>query len=383
MITNLNKKLIIGITAPQSTMLLEGQLSYFRRRGYQVFLMAPLAAQTLAVCEKEDAILLPISIRREISPFRDFKSFLQIYKYLLQIKPDIVNFGTPKISLLGLIAAKLMGIKKRIYTCRGFRFEHEKGILKSILVSMEKIAAKSSTKVLCISKSVQELGLQYKLFSLEKSLVIHKGSSNGIDLNLYNKSSLNQAKLDLLRKKHALDSKFIFGFLGRIVERKGFKELIEAFDKLYQQDKNIKLLVIGPPLYDQIDYETIAKADKHPGIEMIGRVEYEETPYYYSLMDIFVLPAWWEGFGNVLIQAAALGIPIISTLSTGCKDAVSDGFNGVLIPAKKVDILFETMKKLKNDPNLLKYFSTNGKEWAKNFKSEIIWEGLNNIYCEK
>src|SRR5690606_10848423 len=128
---------------------------------------------------------------------------------------DIINFGTPKISLLGILAAKLLNIKKRVYTCRGFRFEHEKGFFKNILINMEKITAWSSSKVLCISESVRELGIQHEIFSLEKSLVIHKGSSNGIDLKLYNKKNLDPAILKSIRSKYASDDKFIFGFLGR------------------------------------------------------------------------------------------------------------------------------------------------------------------------
>lgn len=376
------KKLIIGITAPQSTMLLEGQLKYFVDKGYKVYLLAPKSEQTIDICEKEGATLLPISIEREISPLKDLQSLFQIIKTLRKVKPDIVNFGTPKVSLLGMIAAKLTGVKKRIYTCRGFRFEHEKGSLKTILIRMERITSRCATRVLCISSSVRKLGMEHKIFSSTKSTIIHKGSSNGIDLNLYNKENLNQKKLQELQLKYASDNKFIFGFLGRIVERKGFKELIEAFDKLYQEDKNIKLLVVGPPFFDQISRETIEIASSHPGIEMVGRVDYEETVYYYSLMDLFVLPAYWEGFGNVLVQAAALEIPILSTRVTGCKDAVSDGFNGMLIEAKNADVLYKSMKTLKNSPELLETYASNGRKWAEHFHPEIIWQGLQKLYLE-
>lgn len=375
-----NKKLVVGITAPQSIVLMNGQLKYFSEIGYDVYLLAPKNEHTVAFCEKEKATLLPISIKREISPVQDFRSLIQIINIFRKVKPDIINLGTPKVSLLGMLAGRFTRVKKRIYTCRGFRFEHENGLFKKTLIFMEKITAANAHKVLCISQSVRDLGIENNIFSEEKSTVIHKGSSNGIDLRLFNPDNLNPLKLKDLKQKHNPDNKFIFGFLGRIVERKGFRELIEVFDRIYQNDKNVKLLVVGKPYYDQIDKEVIENANAHPGIDMVGLVSFEETPYYYRLMDMFVLPAYWEGFGNVLPQAAAMGLPIIATDVTGCKDAVSNNYNGILIKEKDVDVLYKTMSKLQQDSELRLKYSQNGLKWAKNFEPEIIWSGMEKLY---
>ena len=97
-------------------------------------------------------------------------------------------------------------------------------------------------------------------------------------------------------------------------------------------------------------------------------------------MDVFVLPAWWEGFGNVLVQAAAMGIPVISTTGTGTIDAVSDRFNGILIPVKDKKKLHEAMSKLAEDESLRQQFGANGLVWAKNFNREMIWQELHKIY---
>jgi glycosyltransferase involved in cell wall biosynthesis len=377
-----NKKLVIGITAPQSTMLLKGQLRYFVNKGYDVYLLAPKDKQTIDICNKEGGQLLPISIKRVISPLHDLRTLFQIVRVFNKIKPDIINLGTPKVSLLGMIAAKIIGIEKRVYTCRGFRFEHETGFLKYILVNAEKITASFSTKILCISPSVRQIGIKHKIFKHDKTTVINKGSSNGLDLSLFSRDDLDNIKLEGLKQTYELKDQFVFGFLGRIVERKGFKELIKAFDKIYQKEVNVRLLVVGRPYYDQIGRDIVDKANKHPGIAMTGLVDYEETPYYYSLMDVFVLPAYWEGFGNVLTQSAAMGLPIISTNVTGCKDAVSDGFNGTLIEEKNIGALYNTMLYFKNNSNLLRKYSENGLEWVKNFKPEIIWDGMAKLYKE-
>lgn len=377
------KKLVLGITAPQSSILLQGQLRYFVDKGYEVFLLAPKDAQTIALCQNEGATLLPIRIKCEISLFFDVLSFFQILSILKRVKPDIVNLGTPKISLLGLIAAKFVGIKTRIYTCRGFRFEHETGFFQHLLIFAEKRTASAATKVFSISESVKALGLENKIFSEDKTIVIHKGSSNGVDLTLFNQDSIDPKKLQDLKLILNLKDKFVFGYLGRIIKRKGFKELVHAFDRLYQQDKAVRLIVVGRPYYDQIDKETIAKATAHPGILMLGLIENTQTPYYYALMDVFVLPAYWEGFGNVLLEAAAMGIPTIATDVTGCKDAVVHKTTGELIAAKNANSLKQTMLKFQNNPQLREKYAKDALLWVQNFKPEIIWKGIEDIYTEK
>ena len=376
------KKLIIGITAEGSVNLLLGQLNYFHQKGYKTYLMSPLSDRSAAFCKNENCEHLIINIEREIAPANDLKTLLQIFKTFKKVKPDIVNFGTPKVSLLGLMAARILGVKKRIYTCRGFRFEHETGMKRKILIAMEKITAACAHEVICISPSVKELGIKNGIFSSEKVIVINKGSSNGVNLELFN--PLNQLYIDKKQdiiNKYELKDKFIYGFLGRLVDRKGINELYNVFCKIYEENQNTRLLLVGPFETDQIaDKNLLEKINKHPGIVNIGRVLQDEVPPYILALNVFVLPAWWEGFGNVLVQAAAMGIPTISTTGTGTCDAVEHNFNGFLIEPKAEDQLYEVMEKLYLQKDLAEQFGKNGLVWAKNFDREIIWKGLDTSY---
>jgi len=375
------KKLIIGITADVSVELLHGQLKYFAGKGYDVYLMAPGTERTRSFVEKEGATLLPISIERTISPLKDLKTLVQINGVLRKVKPDIVNFGTPKVSLLGMMAARITGVPFRIYTCRGFRFEHEAGKKRKFLIQLEKVTAKCAHKVICISNSVKDLGVSEGIFKAEKAVTIGRGSSNGINLDRFYPRHEEKEKLAALKEQYKLGESFVFGYVGRIVDRKGIKELYEAFDVFYKEDNSVKLLVVGSPYWDQIaDRGLIDRFNTHPAIIMAGTQPNEDVPYFLSLMDTFVLPAWWEGFGNVLIQAAAVGVPIISTDATGCKDAVSNGYNGKLVPPYNVNELVDAMRYFRNHPEEIKTMGENGIEWAGNFRSEAVWEGMHRIY---
>ncbi|WP_181368982.1 glycosyltransferase family 4 protein [Flavobacterium pallidum] len=377
----MKKKLIIGITAEPSVDLLNGQLDYFIKKGYEVYLMAPDAPRVTKFCAEENAPLLPIKIERTISPWKDLKSLFQIIGIFRKIKPDIVNLGTPKVSLVGMMAAKITGVPLRIYTCRGFRFEHEKGKMKSFLIFLEKIIASCSHKVICISNSVKDLGMKEGIFPDEKTVHIAKGSSNGINLTLFDPNAIDREKAAAAKQEYQLEGCFVFGYVGRIVDRKGIKELYHAFDKYYKENDKARLLMIGRPFWDQIaDPQLIEDYNNHPGIVMAGMKPQPEVPLYLSLMDVFVLPAWWEGFGNVLIQAAAMGVPIISTKATGCMDAVSDGFNGRLINPYSEGELVNMLRYFYQHQPEIKQMGINGIEWAKNFRPEIIWEGMDEIY---
>lgn len=373
------KKLIVGITIPGSIGLLRGQLNYFTTHGYDAYLLTQQDENSLAYCEREGCKALNITIAREISLKQDIITLFALIKLFHKERPDVVNLGTPKMGLLGMIAAWWCRVPNRIYTCRGFRYEHETGRLKKILMFSEWLSAACAQKIICISPSVKALGVKDGLFSEKKCVVINKGSSNGIDPKYFNQKNVDPTDTENLRIQYALDGMFVFGFLGRIIDRKGIMEMYEAFVKVYEKDNNTRLFVVGPWDDKQISDKTLFdKMSKHPGIVMPGRTD--DVPLYLSAMDVFVLPAWWEGFGNVVVQAADMGLPVIGSTGTGVCDAVCDGFNGINVRHNDVQHLYDTMIQLLTDKELREKFATNGPVWGQNFKQEIIWEGMDKLY---
>lgn len=378
----MKKKLVVGITTPGSVGLLEGQMRYFKHLGYEPYLMSPKGERAVEYCEREGCNLLEVSMKREISPLEDLRSLINVIRVLRKVKPDIVNFGTPKMGLLGMIGAKFCGVKRRIYTCRGFRFEPEKGLKRWILKRMEWFSGVYAHKIICISPSVKAMGIKNGLFKESKCVVINKGSSNGINLSKFDPEKVSSSDKRVLKKNLGLNNFFVYGFLGRLIDRKGISELYHAFCKVYENDKNSRLLIVGLFDFTQIADKTITdKIKVHEGIIWPGRTD--AVPLHFSVMDVFILPAWGEGFGNVLVQAAAMGIPVIASNGTGTRDAVADGYNGILVDPKSVDQLKQAMLDLKADPIKRETMGKNGIQWAKCFDSKIIWEGMNELYLGK
>jgi len=379
------KTLIVGITAAGSVGLIRGQCKYFSKLGYKVYLLAPRSEQTIRFCKEEGCRLLAVELKREINLAYDLISLIKIIYHFTRVRPNVVNLGTPKVSLLGMIAAWLCSVKMRVYTCRGLRYESESGPLRWLLVLFERVIAKISHKIICISYSVKELGIKDGIFDIKKAIVIGNGSSNGLDLTLFNTKKINHHSRNILKEALGITpGNFVFGFVGRICDRKGINELYEAFLMIEKEYSNVKLIMVGSVEYFQIrDKHLIEKYKSNANIVLTGKIDFNKVPLYMSIFDCFVLPTWAEGFGNVLVQAAALGIPVISNRVTGCKDAVKDGFNGVLIKEIKRPLeLKEAMVSLMKSPDERDRLGKNGRVWATNFDQEFIWNSLRAIYDE-
>jgi len=373
------KKLVIGITTSGSVNLLEGQLGYFTEKGYETYLLCPEDDRATKFCAIEGCKLLPVRISREISLANDFKSLLEIIKVFRKVQPDIINCGTPKMGLLGILAGRYCKVKYRIYTCRGLRYEFEKGIFRWILKRMEWLSGFFAHKIICISPSLRTRAVSDRIFDEKKCIVINKGSSNGINLKRFNISNVSSYSSLKHKNKLDLEGKFVYGFVGRMYDRKGISELYSAFCEIYKKDTDRVLLFVGPVEYSQIaDKRIIDKINRHKGIISVG--SQEDIPLFLSIMDVFLLPGWGEGFGNVLVQAAAMGVPVISTRATGTMDAVNDGFNGFLVEPRSVTQLIEKMDFLFENEETRIMMKNNGPLWAENFDNIVLWKAMEKIY---
>lgn len=369
------KRLILGVTIGGSSRLLDGQATYFRDLGYEVYLISQNHFKETLFCSREKITHLPVSIDNEINPLKDFYTLVQILVHFIKVKPDIVNLGTPKMGLLGMAASSMLGVRRRIYTCRGLRFETETGFKRKLLMQMEKWTVQMASQVIYVSPSLLEAAKKYGVTDLEKAVVIGNGSSNGVNIDNFSKDKIDTIKVRELKVKYALNNVLVIGFVGRVTEHKGAFELVEAFENIFKKHPNTRLIMMGhikcDPAFEQ-------RFRSHSGIIHIPFQD--DVPLYMSLFDIFVLPSWREGFPNVPIQAAAMGIPVIVSDATGCVDSVNATSTGTVFPTKNTEVLERSLLQYIEDENLRNQHGKAGQEWAASFKNEFIWNGIDKIY---
>jgi len=376
----MNKKIIHMVTVSNSIGLMKGQLNYLKKQGYEVIVVSSPGERLENIFNDEGVRGKSIPMSRTISPFNDLISLLRIITFFIQEKPDIVNAGTPKAGLLGMIAAWLIRTPFKVYTNRGLPFERSRGIKRKILKFTEKIACYCADKVICISPSVEKVLLKNNLTDKDKTVVFGLGSSNGLELSKYEHTDEIESTVKKIKKKYKLEDKFVIGNVGRINNFKGIIELVAAFENIQKNHKNIKLLLVGRmEEKDPIDPSTKYKILNNPDIIYVG-YQHNPVPFYFA-MDIFVFPTYMEGFGNTSIEAQATGIPVIATNATGVVDTIVDGKTGLLVNVKDVKSLACAIEKMLNNPLMIKNMGRIGKERVfNNFSNLYIWEHINELY---
>ncbi|KYP15117.1 glycosyltransferase family 4 protein [Flavihumibacter sp. CACIAM 22H1] len=375
----MKKKLVLGVTAGGSSKLLAGQAKYFIEKGYEVYLISEDHFKERLFCEREGCIHLPVKITKRINPIKDLASLFQIIRHFKKIKPDIVNVGTPKMGLLGILAAYFLGIQNRVYTCRGLRYENTAGLSGRLIRMMEKITNRLAKKVIFVGFSLREAAEMGGTLYSNKSVVIGKGSSNGVNSDEFNPDLFYADQKLAIRNRLALtNNQFIIGYVGRVSRRKGSEELYDAFTSVQNTFPECRLLVVG---HMDCSKELEEKFRTHPAIIYLGWSD--EIPALMSIMDVFVLPSWQEGFSNVCIQAASMGLPVITTTATGCRDAIKDGFNGMLYPFGNSAALQKLLLGYLENNERRKLHAKNSRTWAAEFKQQVIWDGIEKVYENK
>ena len=370
-----------AITDPTSIVLVRGQLAWLRSNGFEPSLLCSPGHNLDRIAAEENIPVFPIPMSREISPFSDLHSFISICSLLRRVRPLICNAGTPKAGLLVGLAAWLTRVPCRIYTLRGLRLETAAGFKRALLTVTEKISCFTAHRVICVSPSLRERAIRLKLVPPHKAALLGAGSSNGVDSLRFALTPQKAALAADLRANLGIPpDRLVIGFAGRLTRDKGIAELVAAFRCVHEILPETVLMLVGDyEAGDPIPAEIQNTIESNPAIY---RAPFNsQVDYYYTLMDLFVLPTHREGFPNTVLEAQATGLPVITTTATGAIDSIEDGVTGLLVPAGDVRTLTEAIVSLLSDPIRMQSMGSLGRDRVlRNFKNEIIWEALVSLY---
>ncbi len=321
-------------------------LSMTRDLGMDATVVAPAVAG-------EDPALIPgvrfrsVSMKREISPGRDIWTLWQLWRMFRSIRPAITSMSTPKMGLLGGIAALVAGVPHRLYTLRGLRYETTRSWKRDLLMACERIACLSAHRVICISRSVMDAVLRDGIADPGKVVLLGDRASEGIQFPGRPVPDAN-AELAMRRLLGIPEESQVLGFVGRLTRDKGIQQLVECFQILRGEGRDVHLLLLGAfEPGDPVDPATAAWIRSCPQVHWRGYIA-DPAPYY-PLMDLFVFPTHREGLGKVLLEAAAAGKPVVSTRTTGVVDVVLDGVTGILVPPGDSQALAQAARRILDD----------------------------------
>lgn len=372
------KKKLIRLTAHSKTLnLLKGQIGYLGQF-MDVILVAKDTGNLKTLAEEEKVRFRNIEIYREINLIGDLKALWYLIKLFRKEKPDIVHANTPKGALLGLLAAKITGVRHRLYNVNGLRFETATGNFRRLLIFMEKVACACATKVIPQSNGVANV-VRREHITKKPLKVILNGSGNGVDTNYFDPAIPN-----LTDEAEKIINGFqgtTFVFVGRLVGDKGINELVEAFSRLNKKYSDVRLILVGPREedLDPLKAETIRLIETNDKINEMGR-QTDIRPYLMA-SDVFVLPSYREGFPNVVLEAASMGLPCIVSNVNGADDAIINNVNGYVIPIKDVEALYAHMEYLHIHPTERSIMANKTRDLIKSrFNRVDVWKATKEMY---
>lgn len=352
------------------------QFSYLSKKNNNEYHLGCSPSNEFFELSKElNYVPFEVLITRDINPFKDLKAIFSVYRYIKKNKINKVIGHTPKGGMIAMIASFLAGISDRIYFRHGIIYETSSGFKRIILKNIDRLSGFLATKVVCVSNSIKEISEKDKLNDPDKSVVLGLGTCNGIDTNnKYNPDFYEKYIINDLKSKLSIKEKdFVVGFVGRLVKDKGINELIQAWDIVKETHKNVKLLLIGPiEVRDSISDYSKNKISQDESIIFTDFV-LDAAPYY-SLMNVFILPSYREGFPTVALEASSMEKPVLITKATGCTESIKENVTGIFISYEPKDISSKIIYYLENS-EVEKIHGKNGRMFVQeNFEQTKIWD---------
>lgn len=278
---------------------------------------------------------LSVCIERKISFCKDIKALFTLCHIYRKHRYWLVHSVTPKAGLIAMVAAFISRVPVRIHTFTGQVWVTKKGMWRKLLMFMDKTIASCATHVLVDSHSQRDFLVSNRIVSEQKSRVLGHGSICGIDRNRFQPNK--RIRQELRDGLGILPEEVLFLFIGRLTKDKGVLDLARSFAHASLQDKTMHLLFVGSD--EDHMHESIMEACSscRAKVHFSGHAVRPED--FMAAADVLVLPSYREGFGMVIIEAAAVGIPAIASRIYGITDAVVDGETGLLFPPGEHDSL--------------------------------------------
>lgn len=359
--------------------LLLNQMLYLQREGYEVTgISAP--GPDVPFIEGRGIPHIAVPMTRSMTPLADAKALADLVRIFRARRFDIVHTHTPKPGLIGQLAARIAGVPMIVNTIHGFYFhERMKPRSRAFFITMERIAALQSHAILSQSAEDVETAVRERICRREAIQLL----GNGIDLARFNPAAKSEPERAAERERLGIPrGATVIGFVGRLVEEKGIPELFEAFRGVLRAHPEARLLVVGPTDESKADALRperaaaygIADACVFPGF----RTDVEAM---YAVMDVFVLPSHREGFPRAVMEASAMGKPVVATDIRGCREAVVHERSGLLVPVKDPTALGAALDRLLRDPELRARLGAGAVEVARErFDEQRVFRTVKETY---
>ena len=341
-------------------------------RDYEVVAVSSPGEELEEVSKREGVRVVAVPMARHISLFSDLVSLWRMLRVMRRERPTMVHSMTPKAGLMCMMASWMTRVPYRIHTFTGLVWPTETGLKRRILMATDWLTCACATHIIPEGEGVKHDLLSHHI-TRKPIKVLGYGNVKGIDLVHFDPEQVASTRHD----------GFTFVFVGRIVRDKGINELVAAFDRLHAEHPETRLVLVGPreDNLDPVLPETLERINRGDGIDCPG--SQRDVRPFYANADALVFPSYREGFPNVVIEAGAMGLPSIVTDINGSREIVIDGQNGVIIPPRNEEALYQAMKKFVEQPDEVARMAANARPLvASRFEQGYVRGCLYDFYRE-
>lgn len=326
-----------------------------------------------------DAQFIPLLIQRKVSPWRDLLIFLQLVMLFRRERFDLVHSIMPKTGFLSMLAGWLTGVPIRLHTFTGQVWATKRGWKRGALKFFDKLIVLFATQVLVDSPSQRDFLVAEGVLPQGKGIVIGCGSICGVDERRFHPDA--QAKNAVRAELDIGLEQTVLLFLGRLNRDKGILELAAAFADIASQRADVVLVLVGAE--ENVPFTRVQEiCGGHRG--RLRRISFTPDPErYMAAADIFCLPSYREGFGQVIIEAGASEVPAVASHIYGITDALEDGKTGLLFPVGDVAAFTQALLRLIADRELRQRMGSAARVRALElFSSQKITAEILGLYSE-
>jgi glycosyltransferase involved in cell wall biosynthesis len=320
------------------------------------------------------------NLTRDINIWNDISSFFKLIKIFRKEKPDIVHLNSSKMGFLGALAARLVGIKKIIFTGHGWAFNEDRGNLqKKSLYMLHLLTIALAHKTIAVSEQTKSQILKNNLW-VSKMVVIKNGlaETNYLDKNTAKEYILKKLPADL-----DITNRLWLGTISELHKNKGLKYIIESLHLLDLASDNKAelpiLIIIGDGEKREKLQERINRYNLEDTVFLVGRID--EAEKYLKAFDIFTLTSITEALPYVILEAGQAGLPIIASGVGGIPEIIDDMVNGILVrPKEPVEIQKAIDFLLKNPEKMSLFGQSIQKKVLTSFNKEDMVKKTIELY---
>jgi glycosyltransferase involved in cell wall biosynthesis len=329
-----------------------------------------------------DIYFIDIDIERKTNLFSDLFALLALCRFFIIHKPDIVHSIMPKCGLLAALAGFCCRVPIRIHTFTGQTWAVKMGFSRYFYYLIDKLINFLNTACLTDSSSQSLFLLENKISNFGKPLpVLSKGSLSGVDISRFDLTRLSGAATQLRIDLGLEKNNFVFAFIARKTRDKGAVDVLKAFSTVSTIAKKSKLLFVGPDEDGEIGRLRESNPELFQNVIEVGHVSNHEV--YLAITDVLCLPSYREGFGSIVIDAAAMSVPTIGSRIPGLTDSIADTQTGLLFSAGNLDELVIHMLAFVENPKMREEMGSCAKARVDEFyTADRLYVALREFYLE-